>query len=343
MVLEYNQFDIPELSQQRQQAKKEYFNLKNDYQDLEKTLNNNIAEYQQLEKKYALILKQIQLIKNDNFSISRKKSTLSNAAHLLIDDIEKKEYELKRLTKNKNELDLKINQFKTSMLDFSSLKEIQKKVCKESEETISNLINEKNELSEEISDSLGNISTEKESIEDELNQLNMNFMKYVSQREESAKANEAIKSTFDSLTATKEKDQKNLKELESALKHFNELESVVVQYEKLKKENEVQQAQWESLKKTSTEKKDSLDKWETELQKKKQEIQKLEEDVKDFDSISLQYEQEHQSLQQELGQYKEYTEKIQTFRSDMADIITFLSSVEDHDELIEDTIGNISF
>jgi len=342
MILEFNQFDIPELAKRRNQAKKRYFHLKNTYQDLEKILNNSLVDQQQLEKKYALILKHIQMIKNDNFSISRKKSTLNNAANLLIDDIEKKEYELQRLSNNKDELDLKITQFKKSMLDISGLKDIQKKICKESDESISNLINEKNELSQEISGSLSNISTEKESIEDELNQLNMEFIKCVSEREEASSTNEAIKSTFDSLTETKEKDLKTLQELVTTQKHFNELESVTNQYDKVKIEHDAQKTRWVALKQTCTDSKTTLDKLESQLQKKKQRIQSLEKEVKNFDYTILQYEQERQSLQQELDQYQQYIEKLQTFRSDMTDISTFLLSVEDHDTHFEDTFGKIS-
>jgi len=341
MILEYNQFDIPELTQKRNDQKKQYHDLKHTFLDLEKNFQKNLNEQQELEKKYALILKHIQTIKSENFSVLRKKSSINTAAQLLVDDIEKKENELKRLSIGKDELDSKNAQLRKQIQKLSSLNDIQKKVCAEASESIEILTNEKKELSEGISNRLSNISTEKDTIEEELNELNLQFMTSISKREEVVTAKESIQSTFQQLSETKEKDTIKLQELKHALKNSTEMKDLEQQYAALKKENDHQQSRWDSLKQKCQKQEKDLNQLNSQIEKKKQNSKKLEEIVRFFDTAITQYENEHQALNQSQALYQQYTLKLKNLPSEMEEIISFLMAVEDHDSLIEETFGKV--
>jgi len=341
MILAYNQLDIPELTQKRNDQKKQFLELQNTFLDLENTLRKNREEQQQLEKKYALILKQIQTIKNENFTVTRKKSTLSNAAQLLIDDIEKKENELNRLSIGKDELEDKNEQFRKQIQELSSLNDIQKKVCDESNESIEMLTNEKKELSANISSRLSNISTEKDTIEKELNDLNLQFMNSISNREEALNAKQSIESSYHQLVETKEKDQKNLQQLEQALKNSKEMKDLERQYAALKQENDEQLSGWKSLKQSTQDKEKALNELISKLETTKQQSQRLENEVKEFDTVVTQYEREHQSLKKEQERYQQYVDNLASLPSDMEEAITFLLAASDHDSLFKETFATV--
>nr|WCC90922.1 magnetosome protein Mad21 [Desulfobacteraceae bacterium] len=341
MISDHNKLDISELTQKRDHSKKQYVKIKKTYHRIENNLKKCVSDLKDLDKKYALTLKQIQDLKNDCFLLSRKKSNLNNAAMLLVDDIESKENELHRLSTKRDSLERQTEQYQKRIKEISTTKNVQKKICSESKDSIQLLINEKKEISEEISGRLSNISSEKESMEEQLNKLNEQFMSCITERNDTSLINSELKKTFNALSNTKEKDDLKLQTLKKAHMQLQELEKLTDQYDALKRSHDHQESIWHAKKQMDMDKANRLDFLKRQQKNKKQTIKELELEVHEFDTISTRYEQAGRLYQQEMDRYIDTIEKIKTIQSDMTDLNNILLTLDNYDTHFDETIGKI--
>ena len=338
----YQSLEISELIKKRHIAQKQYDKLKKQYHQLDISLNTQMAELRHLNTDYAVILRKIQEVKNDCFILARKKSHLENAELLLLNDIEKKEMELNQFIEKRDQLENQAKLFKNRITDIEAMKKIQQKICQESNDRIKEIINEKNMLSDEISNQLSHISTEKETIEAQLNQLNIQFMSCISERNNVSQNHSNIQSTFQTLSKTNEDVTSELKKCEKASQYYQENNMLRNTNNQLKQHYHDQETTWQSLKNNYHDKQMILETLTHENILKTQTIAQLENKVREFDAIVESHEQANQFSQEEKETFDNNMNQLKTIMTEITDMNNLLLNYSD-EAIFNDTFGKLFF
>jgi len=330
--------DINTLIQTRDNVKKQYHQMLEKNQTMDDTFENRVAFQNQLEKQYAITLKMIQEYKNDCFVLSRKKINLSDSSELLSLEVEKSNKALSLLDKEWQELDHQTLEYKDKIKTITQDINQQNKNNISIRSKLETLQKEQNEISDDIAKRLSSISAEKDDIETQLNNLNMQFMKYLEEREDVSKTNTELSDIVQNLSNQKETALSTVTHLKTIKEHLTKRDTLNESHQTFEKNHAQQKKQWESLKQTHATSKQTIDNLDTYNNTKSQSIEKLKQDVKGFDQVMQEMESSMTTCENELNTYQQTVEQIKVIQNEIIDLNEKLLAIEDHYTLFNELI-----